>query len=310
MRNMIYHSVLDMVGNTPIMQLHRFNEGAAEPIYAKLERCNPGGSAKDRVGVMMLQRAKERGQIQPGAVIVEATSGNTGIGLAIAARQMGYRLVLTMPASMSVERRRLLAALGAELVLTPPEKGMSGATEKAEEILKNNPGSFAPGQFENEDNVAAHEMATGPEILRDMEGKVDVLVATVGTGGTLMGCAKAIRAMCPNVHVVAVEPAESPLLSQGKAGSHGIQGIGANFVPGIYDAALVDEVVTVSTQQALEAARRLMTSEGLLCGISSGAALAAAESLQRREEFAGKRIVTILPDTGERYLSTDLFGEE
>lgn len=305
----IADSALDLIGNTPLVRLQRIakRHGIA-PVLAKLERCNPAGSAKDRVALRMVQDAEDKGLLRPGATIVEPTSGNTGVGLAMVAALRGYKLILTMPESMSVERRMLLSALGAQIVLTPAKDGMAGAVARAEEILRETPGAFLPSQFDNPANPAAHE-ATAREILRDTEGGVDVFVATVGTGGTVSGTGRVLKAEKPGVYVVGVEPAESPLLSGGKAGPHGIQGIGANFVPGNYDPSVVDEVVTVSTEEAYAFGRELAREEGLLCGISSGAALAAAVKLAKRPEFAGKQIVALLPDTGERYLSTPLFAE-
>lgn len=306
----IAESALELVGHTPLVRLHKIAElhGSENPVVAKLERFNPAGSAKDRVALRMIEDAERCGALKPGALIIEPTSGNTGVGLAMAAACKGYPLVLTMPASMSVERRALLTAMGAQIVLTDATLGMSGAVSKAEELMRQHPGAFMPSQFDNPSNPAAHE-ATAEEIWADTEGKVDVFVATVGTGGTACGTGRVLKSHKPGVRVVAVEPAESPLLSDGKAGPHGIQGIGANFIPGNYDPSVVDEVMTVSTEEAYAFGRELAREEGLLCGISSGAALAAAVELSKRPEMTGKTIVALLPDTGERYLSTPMFKE-
>lgn len=306
----IAESALELVGHTPLVRLHKIAElhGSENPVVAKLERFNPAGSAKDRVALRMIEDAERCGALKPGALIIEPTSGNTGVGLAMAAACKGYSLVLTMPASMSVERRALLTAMGAQIVLTDATLGMSGAVSKAEELMRQHPGAFMPSQFDNPSNPAAHE-TTAEEIWADTEGKVDVFVATVGTGGTACGTGRVLKSHKPGVRVVAVEPAESPLLSGGKAGPHGIQGIGANFIPGNYDPSVVDEVMTVSTEEAYAFGRELAREEGLLCGISSGAALAAAVELSKRPEMTGKTIVALLPDTGERYLSTPMFKE-
>lgn len=306
----IAESALELVGHTPLVRLHKIAvlHGSKNPVVAKLERFNPAGSAKDRVALRMIEDAERCGALKPGALIIEPTSGNTGVGLAMAAACKGYPLVLTMPASMSVERRALLTAMGAQIVLTDATLGMSGAVSKAEELMRQHPGAFMPSQFDNPSNPAAHE-TTAEEIWADTEGKVDVFVATVGTGGTACGTGRVLKSHKPGVRVVAVEPAESPLLSGGKAGPHGIQGIGANFIPGNYDPSVVDEVMTVSTEEAYAFGRELAREEGLLCGISSGAALAAAVELSKRPEMTGKTIVALLPDTGERYLSTPMFKE-
>ena len=306
----IAESALELVGHTPLVRLHKIAvlHGSKNPVVAKLERFNPAGSAKDRVALRMIEDAERCGALKPGALIIEPTSGNTGVGLAMAAACKGYPLVLTMPASMSVERRALLTAMGAQIVLTDATLGMSGAVSKAEELMRQHPGAFMPSQFDNPSNPAAHE-PTAEEIWADTEGKVDVFVATVGTGGTACGTGRVLKSHKPGVRVVAVEPAESPLLSGGKAGPHGIQGIGANFIPGNYDPSVVDEVMTVSTEEAYAFGRELAREEGLLCGISSGAALAAAVELSKRPEMTGKTIVALLPDTGERYLSTPMFKE-
>lgn len=306
----IAESALELVGHTPLVRLHKIAvlHGSENLVVAKLERFNPAGSAKDRVALRMIEDAERCGALKPGALIIEPTSGNTGVGLAMAAACKGYPLVLTMPASMSVERRALLTAMGAQIVLTDATLGMSGAVSKAEELMQQHPGAFMPSQFDNPSNPAAHE-TTAEEIWADTEGKVDVFVATVGTGGTACGTGRVLKSHKPGVRVVAVEPAESPLLSGGKAGPHGIQGIGANFIPGNYDPSVVDEVMTVSTEEAYAFGRELAREEGLLCGISSGAALAAAVELSKRPEMTGKTIVALLPDTGERYLSTPMFKE-
>lgn len=304
----IAHSILDLIGNTPLLALERYAPGAK--VLAKLESFNPLSSAKDRAALYMIRDAEERGVLKPGATIVEPTSGNTGVGLSYIGRILGYRVVLTMPETMSQERRSLLAALGAELVLTEGAKGMEGAIAKANELLETLPGAWMPDQFNNPANAKAHYETTGPEIWRDTEGKVDVLVAGVGSGGTITGAGRYLKEQNPAIQVVAVEPAESPVLSGGKPGPHKIQGIGAGFVPGTLDRSVVDRVVTVPGDEAMAAGRALAEAEGLLVGISSGAAAWAAKSLAAQPEFAGKTIVTVLPDTGERYLSTALFQKD
>lgn len=306
----IAESALDLIGRTPLVRLHRLAaaHGSDTPIVVKMEKNNPGGSSKDRVALNMVLDAEQKGLIRPGALLIEPTSGNTGVGLAMVAACKGYTLILTMPASMSVERRQLLTALGAKIVLTDAAKGMSGAVEKAEALLCENPGAFMPSQFDNPANPAAH-ITTAAEVWEDTEGEVDVFVACMGTGGTVSGTGRALKQKNPSVHIVAVEPAESPLITQGKAGPHGIQGIGANFIPENYDASVVDEVMTVSTEEAYAYGRELAQLEGLLCGISSGAAAAAAVRLSKMPEYKGKTIVALLPDTGERYLSTPMFKE-
>lgn len=308
----IYHSIDALVGNTPLLQLERYGayRKLNATILAKLECCNIAGSAKDRVALEMLQQAEESGALQRGGTIIEPTSGNTGIGLAAMAVSRGYRVILTMPASMSEERKTLLRAYGAELVLTDAEGGMSAAIEKAEELHRSIPNSFIAGQFENPANPAAHYKTTGPEIWRDSDGMVDIFVAGVGTGGTISGVARYLKEKNPNVRIVAVEPAASPLLSGGKAGPHGLQGIGANFVPKNYDASLVDEIIPITETEAYNAARLLARTEGVLTGITSGAALRAADMLAQRPENHGKTIVALLPDDGGRYLSTDLWKED
>ena len=306
----VYGDILATIGGTPMVELARLarREGVNARIIAKIEARNPGGSTKDRAALYMIRDAETAGALRPGMLLVEPTSGNTGLGLALAAAVLGYRLVLTMPDTMSIERRKLAAAYGADIVLTPGAEGMRGAVEAAERIAREQNG-FIPSQFTNPSNARAHYMTTAREILADMEGEpIAAFVSSVGTGGTLTGNGRALKEADPATRVIAVEPAESPLLSQGQAGPHGIQGIGANFVPEVLDRALIDEVMTVTTAQALETARLAARCEGVLCGISSGAALRAALTLGARSEYAGRAIVVILPDTGERYLSTALFG--
>lgn len=305
----VYHSVAELIGNTPLLEVRQFakKRGLRATILVKLEGMNPAGSAKDRVALEMILRAEAEGKLRPGSVIIEPTSGNTGIGLASVARARGYRVILTMPDSMSQERRSLLAAYGAELVLTPGAQGMQGAVEKAEALAAEIPGSFVPGQFTNPHNPEAHYKTTGPEIWQDTGGQVDIFVATVGTGGTLTGAGWYLKEQNPAIRVVAVEPDASPLLSGGKAGQHGIQGIGANFIPKILDTMLYDEVVRVTDDEAYAYGRAMAEDEGVLVGISSGAALCAAAKLAARPENANKTIVAILPDTGDRYLSTPMF---
>jgi cysteine synthase A len=306
----IYTSAEELIGRTPLLELKATAraEQLQARVLAKLECFNPGGSAKDRAAVAMLNDAEERGILRPGAVIIEPTSGNTGIGLALVASLRGYRAIIVMPDSMSMERRRLMTAYGAELVLTEGAKGMTGAIEKAEELAKSIPNSFIPGQFVNPANAQAHFNTTGPEIWEDTEGTVDIFVAGVGTGGTITGVGRYLKSKNPNVEMVAVEPAASPVLSGGKAGPHGIQGIGANFVPEVLDRAVCDRVMTVKDEDAYAAARNFGRTEGILVGISSGAALHAAKELARLPENRSKTIVALLPDSGERYLSTTLFG--
>ncbi|GAA0035764.1 cysteine synthase A [Brevibacterium metallidurans] len=303
----IYSNVSELVGRTPLIRLNKASERTGAEIIAKLESYNPANSVKDRIGVAMIDAAEASGQLQPGGTIVEATSGNTGIALAMVGASRGYKVVLTMPESMSKERRALLRAFGAELVLTDKALGMKGAVEKAEEIAAD--GAVLVRQFENEANVAIHKATTGPEILADTDGDIDIFVAGIGTGGTISGAGAALREAKPDVTIVAVEPSASPLLTEGKAGPHTIQGIGANFVPAILDTKIYDEVVDVDNDAAFDRARNLALEEGLLVGISSGAALVAAEEVASRPENAGKRVVVILPDFGERYLSTPLFSE-
>ena len=307
---MIYESISQLVGNTPLLRLYATEkkQGLYAKLLAKLEFFNPGGSAKDRVALSMIEGAEKRGLLKEGSVIIEPTSGNTGIGLACVAASRGYKTIIVMPDSMSMERRLLMTAYGAELVLTPGKLGMQGAIDKAKELAQTYENSFIPDQFGNPANTAAHEKTTGPEIWEDTCGRVDIFVAGVGTGGTVSGVGTYLKKQNPNVRIVAVEPAGSPLLSGGTAGPHGIMGIGANFVPEILNRDVLDEIVTVTEQQAYEAARNLGTTEGLLVGISSGAALYAALELAKKPENEGKTIVAFLPDTGERYLSTPMFG--
>lgn len=304
-------NVEKLIGNTPLLRLKQTEtlQNASAAIYAKAEFFNPAGSIKDRVAKAIVDEAEQSGRLKKGGTIIEATSGNTGIGLALIAATHGYKAVIVMPETMSKERRKLIKAYGAEIVLTAGEKGMQGAVEKAEEILKNTPNAIIAGQFENPANPKAHYQTTAPEIYETLQGNVDIFVAGVGTGGTLTGVGKYLKERKQNVQVVAIEPASSPLLSQGKAGAHGIQGIGANFVPNILDKTLYDEVLTITDEEAYEAARTLCETEGLFVGISAGANVAAAIQLAKRPENAGKNIVTVLPDGGGRYLSTPLFKE-
>ena len=305
----IYGSVAELVGNTPLLELKRFAEfnGARATILAKLEFFNPAGSVKDRVAKNIIDDAEKQGRLKPGSTIIEPTSGNTGIGLAAIAVSKGYRVIIVMPDSMSEERRNLIKAYGAELVLTEGKLGMTGAINRAEELLKEIPDSIIAGQFDNPANPEAHFTSTGPEIWEDTDGEVDIFVAGVGTGGTISGTGKYLKSMNPNMKVVAVEPTDSPLLSKGISGPHGLQGIGANFVPETLDTDIYDEIITVSTEEAFAAAKNLAKSEGVLVGISSGAALYAAKEIAIRPENYGKRIVVLLADTGDRYLSTPLF---
>ena len=308
----IKHSFMELVGNTPLLEvvnLEKKHQLAAR-LVVKLESMNPAGSVKDRAALRMLLDAEKEGKLLPGGTIIEPTSGNTGIGLAACAVPRGYRLILTMPDTMSVERRNLLNAYGAEVVLTEGALGMKGAIAKAKELAETIEGSFIPGQFENPSNAMAHYDSTGPEIFRQTDGEVDIFVATVGTGGTLTGTGRYLKEQKPSLRVVAVEPKDSPVLSEGRSGAHKIQGIGAGFVPAVLDTAVYDEVLTVTSDEAYAAARELAVSEGILVGISSGAALAVALRVAKREENKGKMIVVLLPDTGDRYLSTELFAKD
>lgn len=304
------NNVTELIGRTPLVELHRFSSeyNIGTPILAKVEFFNPGGSVKDRAAKQMIEDAEKEGRLKEGSTIIEPTSGNTGLGMALVSAIHGYHVVLVMPETMSEERKRLAKGYGAELVLTPGKEGMSGAVKRANELLAKTPNAVILQQFNNKSNPKAHYLTTGVEIWEQSEGKVDVFVAGVGTGGTLIGVAKRLKEKNPDVKIVAVEPASSPVLSTGKGGPHKIQGIGAGFVPGNYDESLVDEVFTVENDQAFQAARLLARKEGLLVGISSGAAAFAAAQLAQREELRGKTIVTLLPDTGERYLSTELFN--
>ena len=300
-------SLAQQIGNTPLVRVKR-QSGQKADIWVKIESFNPGGSVKDRVALEMIEDAERKGIIAPGATLIEPTSGNTGVGLAWVGRLKGYEVILTMPETMSLERRNLLKAYGARLELTAGTRGMSGAIERAEELKNNNEGAVILGQFTNPANPLAHEKGTGEEIWRDTEGQVDIFVAGIGTGGTVSGCAKALKKHRSDIQIVGFEPASSPFLTQGKSGRHGIQGIGAGFLPETFDASLVDEIVTVEDEVAMEGSRMLAREEGLLVGISSGAAYQVALMLARREENAGKNIVALLPDGGERYLSTGLFS--
>ena len=308
----IAKNLTELIGRTPLMELAEYSRkyGLKQNIIAKLEAFNPAGSVKDRVALAMIEDAEARGALKPGATIIEPTSGNTGVGLAMVATIKGYHLMLTMPETMSIERRNLLKALGAEIVLTDGLTGMAGSIAKAQELRASIPGSIILQQFENPSNAQIHTLTTGEEIWTDTDGKVDVFIAGVGTGGTICGVARALKKHNPNVYIVAVEPESSPVLEGGVEGPHRIQGIGANFIPAIYDASVVDEVFPVPDDEAIRGGRELASAEGLLAGISSGAAVYAARLLAQRPEFADKKIVVLLPDTGERYLSTELFAFE
>ena len=307
----VYEKITDLIGNTPLMKLTNYisEKNLNADIYGKLEYFNPAGSVKDRIAKAMLDDAEEKGVLKPNSVIIEPTSGNTGIGLAAAAAARGYKIILTMPETMSIERRNLLKAYGAQLVLTEGAKGMKGAIEKAQQLASETPDSFIPSQFTNPANPAIHEKTTGKEIWDDTDGKVDIFVAGVGTGGTITGVGRYLKHQNPNVKIVAVEPASSPVLSKGTAGPHKIQGIGAGFVPDTLDVSIYDEIIPVENEAAFETGRLLARKEGLLVGISSGAAVWAATELAKRPENKGKIIVALLPDTGERYLSTPMFAE-
>lgn len=306
----IYENVAELIGKTPLLHANNFEKkrGVEANIFAKLEYFNPAGSVKDRVALAMINDAEQRGILKEGSVIIEPTSGNTGIGLASIAAARGYRIILTMPETMSIERRNLLKAYGAELVLTEGSKGMKGAIAKAEELAKETPDSFIPGQFVNPANPAAHKATTGPEIWEDTEGNVDIFIAGVGTGGTVTGIGEFLKSKNPDIKVIAVEPAGSPVLSTGKGGPHMIQGIGAGFVPDVLNTKIYDEIVTIENEDAFDAGREFAKAEGILVGISSGAALYAAEIVAARPENKGRNIVVLLPDTGDRYLSTALFN--
>ena len=307
----VYNSITELAGKTPLLKLNGIEseKKLGFSLYGKLELFNPAGSAKDRVGLAMILDAEARGVLKPGATIIEPTSGNTGIGLAMTAMARGYKIILTMPDTMSVERRNLLAAYGAEVVLTPGAEGMKGSIAKAEELAAQIPGSFIPGQFDNAANPEIHYRTTGPEIWEDLDGNIDVFVAGVGTGGTITGVGRYLKEKNPDVKIIAVEPAGSPLLSKGQAGPHGLQGIGANFVPSILDRSVIDEIITVTEEDAYAAGRLMAGKEGVLVGITSGAALHAAMEVGGRPENQGKNIVAFLPDTGERYLSTPMFSK-
>ena len=305
----IYTSVAQLIGHTPLLELTNIakNDNLKAKVLVKLEGCNPAGSAKDRVALSMILDAEEKGILKPGSVIIEPTSGNTGIGLCSVAAARGYKCIIVMPDSMSMERRLLMTAFGGELVLTPGAGGMAAAIAKAEELAKELPGSWIAGQFVNPANPKAHYLTTGPEIWEDTDGHMDIFVAGIGTGGTITGTGKYLKEKNPNIRIVGVEPADSPLITKGKAGPHGIQGIGANFIPEILETSLLDEVVTVTTEEAYAAGRRLGTEEGMLAGISAGAALHVALELAKKAENAGKTIVALLPDSGERYLTTPMY---
>ena len=308
----VYESATELIGHTPLMKVNNYakeHEVTDATLLVKLEYLNPAGSVKDRVALSMIEAAEKKGILKPGATIIEPTSGNTGIGLASVAAARGYRTILTLPETMSVERRNLLKAYGAQLVLTEGAKGMTGAIQKAEELQKEIPGSVILGQFDNPANPAAHTATTGPEIWEDTEGKIDIFVAGVGTGGTVTGIGAYLKLKNPNIHIVAVEPADSPVLSGGKPGPHGLQGIGAGFVPSVLNTEIYDEIITVTTQEAYAAGREIVQKEGVLVGITSGAALHAATLLAKRPENSGKTIVALLPDSGDRYLSTPMFAE-
>jgi cysteine synthase A len=306
----IAQSITDLVGNTPLLQLSKLSKETGTSILGKCEFFNPLSSVKDRIATAMINAAEKSGVLKPKSIIVEPTSGNTGIGLAFVAASRGYRLILTMPETMSVERRKMLAALGAELVLTPGEQGMKGAVNKAEEIVEENPGSFMPMQFNNPANPAIHRLTTAEEILRDTDNRVDIFVAGVGTGGTITGCGEAFKQRLPAVKIVAVEPSESPVITGGEPGPHKIQGIGAGFIPEVLNREIIDEVVTIESSEAADMTRRLARDEGVLVGISAGANVLASYKIAMRPENKGKVIVTVLCDTGERYLSTWIFNEK
>jgi len=308
---MIYKQITELVGKTPLMELCNYEKenNLEAKIIAKLECMNPAGSSKDRIAVKMIEEAEKKGLLKEGSVIIEPTSGNTGIGLASAAAAKGYKVILTMPDTMSVERRNLLKAYGAEIVLTEGSLGMNGAVSKAEELKASHEGSFIPGQFVNPDNPKAHYETTGPEIWEDTEGQIDIFVAGIGTGGTISGTGKYLKEKNPQIKIVGIEPASSPLITEGRSGSHKLQGIGANFIPDTFDKNICDEIITIEAEDAFIAGRTLATKEGFLVGISSGAALHGAKILAQRPENKGKTIVVLLPDSGERYLSTEMFNK-
>ncbi len=306
----VYNCMTELIGGTPILKLNNYNSlKAISNVYAKLEYLNPSGSVKDRIAFAMIEEAEKKGQLKSGAVIIEPTSGNTGIGIAAVSAAKGYRTILTMPDTMSVERRNLMKAYGAEIVLTEGSKGMKGAIEKAEELNNKIENSFMPKQFENMANPNVHKMVTGPEIWRDMDGKVDILVAGVGTGGTITGTGEFLKEQNPDIKIVAVEPENSPVLSKGYSGAHKIQGIGAGFVPDVLNTKIYDEIISVENEDAFKTGREFARAEGILVGISSGAVLWAATEIAKRDENKGKNVVVILPDSGDRYLTTPLFGE-
>lgn len=300
-------SLSEIIGRTPVLEASRYGKKLHGNIFAKLENMNPGGSSKDRVALYIIDDAERNGLLKKGSTIIESTSGNTGIGLASIAASRGYKTILVMPNTMSIERRKLLSAYGAEIVLTDGALGMKGSNEKAKELLETIPNSILASQFDNPSTPLAHEETTGPEIWEDMDGKVDILVAAVGTGGAFTGCANFLKRMNPDLKAIVVEPKRSPLLSEGKSGAHGIQGIGANFIPKVLDLKLIDEIVDIDDDDAIEQAREFAKTEGILCGISSGAALMAAKNIAKKRKNRKKNIVVILTDTGERYLSTELF---
>lgn len=305
----VYNNIMETIGGTPLVRLNRLTEGKGATVLAKVESFNPANSVKDRIGKAIVEAAEKSGQLKPGGTIVEATSGNTGIALALAGATLGYKVILTMPETMSNERKVLLRAYGAEIVLTPGAAGMQGAVDKANEIVAETDNAILAAQFANEANSKIHEETTGPEIWEDAEGKVDAFVAGVGTGGTVTGVGRFLKSKNPDLHLAAVEPSDSPVLSEGHAGPHKIQGIGANFVPEVLDRELLDEVFTATTEESIKASRDLATQEGLLVGISAGANVSAALKLAERPEFEGKTIVVVLPDFGERYVSTILFED-
>ena len=307
----IFTSVAQLIGRTPLLELRNIcaKDGLQARVLAKLEGCNPAGSAKDRVGLAMIEDAERKGLLQPGSVIIEPTSGNTGIGLCCVAAARGYSCIIVMPDSMSIERQKLMTAFGAKLVLTPGKEGMTGAIAKAEELANEIPGAFLAGQFVNPANPDAHYRTTGPEVWEDTDGQVDIFVAGIGTGGTVSGVGRYLKEQNPSVKIIGVEPADSPVLTEGRSGSHGIQGIGAGFIPEILDRSVIDEVITATTEDAYAAGRRMGREEGVLVGISSGAALWAGLEMAKRPENAGKTIVVLLPDSGERYLSTAMYAE-